>query len=368
MVRVPDVVDSPRGRFEVSRAWPRSSAHLLLELRDVHGNPVGGQWFASTEDAERLTRKLGAPAFRIGSTVVQPDGADRKLTALADEVAQPANQLVTHRPGKRAVLRRTDRDGQTVSFVKVVRPERAGALAQKGALAADRLHGIALAPRLISDERLADGVLEWSVVPGATLHHLGSDQAWTSDQAASAWGLAGSALLALHRSDPAGVEAWHGPDRELAAIDPWLAPAVEFGLLEADLVRRARDRVAQGLEVITQAVVGVLHRDLHDKQLLLDDDGRIGLIDVDTLARGERALDVANVLAHLELREAQGLLLPRIRTTGEAAFIEAVGVQDIPPDRIEAYLLATRLRLAGVYAFRPKWRHVARRLLASVAP
>lgn len=365
MVRVPDVIDSPRGRFEVARAWPRGGNHLLLELHDRRGRAVGGQWFSTTDDADRATRKLGEPAFRVGSAVVQPGGLDRRLPALAAEVARSDNQLVTHRPGKRAVLRRTV-DGATVSFLKVVRTEKAQGLAQKGALAAERLDGIAEAPRLISDARLADGVLEWSVVPGRTLQDLGSDQSWTSGQAATAWTLAGAALRGLHASEPDGVEGWHGPADELAAIDSWLTPAVDFGLLDAPLVRAARGHVADILHDGSAPVVGVLHRDLHDKQILLDDGERIGLIDVDTLARGERALDIANVLAHLELREAQGLLQPRQRKAAQSAFFAASGAEELPTARIEAYLLATRLRLSGVYCFRPRWRKLAKRLLRAV--
>ncbi len=367
MVKVPDIIDSPRGRFEVARAWPRQEGHLLLELRDAAGQPVGGQWYPSTGKAGGVVRKLGEPAFQVGPVVVQPEGVDARLPALAAEVARPGNQLVTHRPGKRAVVRRVDERGVAVSYLKVVRPSRAAALASKGVAAVQKLHGIAEAPRLLDDERVSEGVLEWSVVQGRTLHDLGSDPAWTARDASDAWALAGSALLGLHAADTDGVEAWHGPDRELAALDPWLGPAVDFGLLDADLVEKARGRVEAALRSDAAPVVGVLHRDLHDKQLLLADAGRIGLIDVDTLARGERALDIANVLAHLELREAQGLLSPRHRTAAQAAFLAAAGASDVPVDRIQAYVLATRLRLAGVYAFRPQWRILARRLLRQAA-
>jgi aminoglycoside phosphotransferase (APT) family kinase protein len=48
-----------------------------------------------------------------------------------------------------------------------------------------------------------------------------------------------------------------------------------------------------------------LHRDLHDKQLILDETG-VGLIDFDLAALGDPSLDLANLVVHLQGREAQG--------------------------------------------------------------
>ncbi len=50
----------------------------------------------------------------------------------------------------------------------------------------------------------------------------------------------------------------------------------------------------------------LLHRDFFDKQVVVDADGRPGLLDFDTLAAGEAAVDVANMLVHLELRRCSG--------------------------------------------------------------
>ena len=50
----------------------------------------------------------------------------------------------------------------------------------------------------------------------------------------------------------------------------------------------------------------LVHRDFHDGQVLLDESYAVGLIDFDLMAAGDPALDVANFLCHLELREHQG--------------------------------------------------------------
>src|SRR5690625_6735516 len=69
------------------------------------------------------------------------------------------------------------------------------------------------------------------------------------------------------------------------------------------------------------------------------------MIDVDTLAVGERALDVANLLVHLELREAQGLLPAELAQAARAGFLSGSGAAELPASRVDAYTRATRLRL-----------------------
>jgi hypothetical protein len=78
---------------------------------------------------------------------------------------------------------------------------------------------------------------------------------------------------------------------------------------------------------------------------------------------GDPALDVANLLVHLELRSRQQHCSPGRSQRAAAAFLE--GYQPGPElwDRVAAYALATRVRLACVYAFRPRWRSLAPRLL-----
>ncbi len=45
----------------------------------------------------------------------------------------------------------------------------------------------------------------------------------------------------------------------------------------------------------------VVHRDLYEEQVLLDEDGAVGLIDLDDAALGPPELDLGNLLAHLDL-------------------------------------------------------------------
>jgi aminoglycoside phosphotransferase (APT) family kinase protein len=106
-----------------------------------------------------------------------------------------------------------------------------------------------------------------------------------------------------------------------------------------------------------------IHRDFYDKQIFVGDGGRPGLLDLDTLAAGEAALDVGNMMAHLELRSLQGAWTPIGAARAAAALLEGYAPVPALRGRIDAYADATRLRLAALYAFRPRWRHLSGELV-----
>ncbi|MCM3661473.1 aminoglycoside phosphotransferase family protein [Georgenia satyanarayanai] len=363
--RLPELVLAGAHRYQLVRAWPRGTGHALLELAAEDGTTVAGQWFADPAALDSAAATTPAPARVAGDVLLQPGGADARLRALPEVLAEDGARLVAHRPGRRAVVRLGAQDGSAREFAKVVRGSRAAGLARRGSLVAELVGDVVPVPRLLDTADVGRGILRWSVVPGRTFHDLGADE-WAPEKARRAWEAAGRAVRHLHEAPRDRVTARHGATEELGAAADWLRPAVAHGLLDPALVTRATAHVTAALErVPADPPLGVLHRDLHDKQLLLDDAGTVGMIDVDTLAVGERALDVANLLVHLELRQAQGLLTPGVAAAARAGFLAGVG--EVPGDRVDAYALATRLRLAGVYAFRPPWRKVAAALLRRVA-
>ena len=77
------------------------------------------------------------------------------------------------------------------------------------------------------------------------------------------------------------------------------------------------------------------------------------------------AIDVANLLVHLELRVMQGHCGSEVAVVAGDAFLEAYRPDRDLRGRIDAYAAATRLRLACVYAFRPCWRHLGAHLLSA---
>jgi aminoglycoside phosphotransferase (APT) family kinase protein len=109
-----------------------------------------------------------------------------------------------------------------------------------------------------------------------------------------------------------------------------------------------------------------VHRDFHDKQIVLDDDGRLGVLDLDTLSLGEPAIDVANLIVHFELRALQGLCTEAQVAAAAAELLEAYGPSAATRARLQAHADATRLRLAFLYAFRPAWSHVPALLMAQI--
>ena len=78
-----------------------------------------------------------------------------------------------------------------------------------------------------------------------------------------------------------------------------------------------------------------------------------------TLAAGDPALDVANLLVHLDLRVAQGIMTSVRADQARAAFLRGYAPDEVTTARVPAYAELVRLRLAGLYAFRPRWRSLA---------
>lgn len=77
------------------------------------------------------------------------------------------------------------------------------------------------------------------------------------------------------------------------------------------------------------------------------------MLDFDTLAAGEGALDLANLLVHLELRALQGHCTAARAAELAAAVLDGYEPDRTVRDRLAAYAAATRLRLCAVYRFRP---------------
>lgn len=284
------------------------------------------------EKRDELLR-LRAGRIDAGGSVELADYAvDPRLPEL---VAPAAADLVVHRLGRRAVVLGRDRATKLVRAGRAYAPAEAsrtmGRLARQAGLAAAEV--LTVSPARI----------DFSLVPGRTLLELGAAglDGWRA--LAEAW----PRLSASETELPP-----HGPDAEAAVLRRWSALAREFAALpEVAALDAEVGRVCDELTGPADAAV-VAHRDLHDKQLLWDG-ARLGVLDLDTAARAEPALDLGNLWAHVELRVAQG--------RRDAPFADEVfGVLDglasrlpVSPARLRLYRRSARLRLCFVYAFRP---------------
>lgn len=336
--------------LEVRRSWPRSADQLLLDLHPIgspDGETLAGQWF---RDAERAQSTAAATpgATCSGRIVLQPGGADRILASLTTLLRDPRTDLVSHRPERRAVLRRQP-DAATVdartsdagtSYTKVVAVKKHRALAEAAGMAA----ALPLrTPRVqASDPTL--GTVTTQALPGRALHEL-----LTGARVEAACAAAGAALAAVHQAPAPPGLAVHTAADEQAVTRKWQHLAAAFVEPAAGTMTDEVD--ADPVPARRTGPLALIHRDFHDKQVLVAADDSVGVLDFDLMALGDPAVDLANVLVHLDLRCSQGLI-------GDAGPLRRAVLAGYEPSertaaRVPGYEALARQRLAAVYAFRP---------------
>lgn len=368
VLKVPtEVFDTSGERILIHRAWPRDDGSVVIEGR---------------EDGSGRVR-----AGRInpgGHPSLVPFCEDPSLPGLSPSRVS-GGELLVHRLKRRAVVRS---DGQ---FRKYVAGGKAAAVARAHVTAAARLAGSGLAvPDVVAADRHS---VTLAAVPGVNLHDLAKsasngdgmqESAGNADSApwarwSRAWELWADRwprfVGAQEVGGPLGagplvVAQSHTAEHEAGVVERWIDLAVSFEALE---VSQHRLRSASASVVRTlrsgESPAMLSHRDLHDKQILIDPNtGTVGVIDCDTLARAEPALDLANLSVHLEFRVAQGLLSASAAAIGQHHIRTVAEVLQVPEERFNAYALATALRLACIYAFRPPYREVAHAWLCRIEP
>jgi aminoglycoside phosphotransferase (APT) family kinase protein len=107
---------------------------------------------------------------------------------------------------------------------------------------------------------------------------------------------------------------------------------------------------APELPIPDSAATCLLHRDLHDGQMIFSS-AHDGILDLDLMAVGDPALDLGNLLAHLELRSEQGLLRIGVGEA-EEALLEGYGPSHRVLQALPVYREVARQRLQAVYSLR----------------
>lgn len=314
-------VPAETGGLRVRRAWPGAGRDLVVEVIGAQGRLLAGRW-----------------AHEARQPTLEPYGCDPALPALPRWAT--AGEVVVHRHRRRAVVRCADR------FVKLVRKRGdtlAAVMAATGARAAEA--GYRTPAVLGSDAH----TVELSVVDGQPLGRCGPER-WPA--ALVDWADRWPGLV----NQPASELPTHDAAAETAVVESWVDKASRFHPACAPLLRPAARQVAAMLAEPAMAA-GVAHRDLHDGQILVGDG--IGLLDFDTAARAEPALDLANLAVHLDLRVAQGVIDADVRQRCRAVIDDLAAGIGVPEQRMRAYAAAARVRLACVYSFRPGWQQVA---------
>src|SRR5699024_483359 len=273
-----------------------------------------------------------------GRVTVHEAGTDPRLPGLARVHAEHSGAVVvSHRPGKRAVVRTRDDDG-TTRYVKIVRPGRARRLLEAIDRAGDFTGPFRTAQVLAADE----DTVTFAALPGRLLHDglpvtdgtwrrawRETLDAWTTAVEASRRRLRDGASSSVGATVARGA-AVHGPRAESEVLAAWCERAAAVDPVGAPTRARA---------------VAAARRELAPP----------GLLDVDTATLGDPALDIANLRAHATWRELQGLWSAEQSAVVREEIDRTALRLGIPPDALAAYESGTTARLACVYAFRPRW-------------
>ena len=376
---VPAQVVAGGAVWEVARAWPDDGRGLPLELRRDGGSSESGSTGRGSTaggpatgdpaegDSAGAEQLHGARLDPVtGTATVFAAGTDPRLPGLARCLAaHPEGHIVSHRPGKRAVLRiGNPGDPEGERYVKIVRPGRAGRLHDALTRASSFDGPFRLQREVAADEESSTT----AALAGTTLHETlpSVDGTWRR-----AWRdtlLAWAEALAVAPA-PVGGAAIHGPAEEIAVLETWHERAADVDPAGAAVRERALGsarRELSRLEIPPRPVL--IHRDLHDKQILHAPGLAPGLLDVDTAAIGDPALDLANLRAHASWRERQRIWGPEHARIAREEIDAAALRGRIPAATLAAYEAGTLARLACVYAFRPRWRDLARSLAADLVP
>ncbi|MCI2956218.1 hypothetical protein MN032_00830 [Agromyces atrinae] len=343
MSLVPRTIRAHERTWTVGRAWPAADGGSDLEVTapGVEGVRVG--------------------SWRDGVVEIETGLHDRRLPSLADWATR--GEIVSWRRGRRAVVRVGD------EYVKIVRPAAASSVVAAHVSAETFRRGFAVPEVIGSGDEQEQGVVRLSRLPGRTLCELGADTRLDDavvERAWNAWAEGWERVLGSGAGTVAGSGSGAGsaPGRrhtgadECAVLQRWVGDAAGFARDGDDLRRRA-DRLTEQLGDDSGATFVASHRDLHDKQVLVADDGRVGLLDLDTATEAEPALDLGNLRAHVAWRGVQNRLSAARAVIARGAIDRVARSAGIDAERLDVYEAATRMRLGAVYVFRPAWRDAA---------
>lgn len=372
LLGTPRVARVRRERVHFSGSRPAQMS-LVVEKGDGALARIWAEWLgdgaAAHAEAERVSLRksrrgqvAGAPhggilADEAGGFVLRLEGLDSKLPGLrllydraavarllsgieGRDVAEAElrTTLVAHRLGKRAVLR-VDGPGGVVRYVRLrATKSKSGREGFDRHVALWRALRETRALRVPEPLRFDDGLgaAVFAPLAGAAPVFAGLAGYRACRDIARAM----EALRALAIEAPL-----HGVRDEMEILSGWAARLAVFAPDLEPPVSRGLDLLAQEMESLPEGPAVPCHRDLHEKQILLTQEGA-GLLDFDTLRLGDPALDIGNLQAHLFLA---GRRDRRPLATFEDALV-ASGDAGLA-GRAAVWRRAALLRLGMIYAF-----------------
>lgn len=334
---IPGAVRAGGHDWTIERIWPPRDDDPRLPLEARAGDRVRGG-HADAGGTVTLLAPEGDPALPA-------------LAALARE-----GQVVAHRPARRAVVRLSGGRG----YAKAVRRGRGRDVRDAHERGRGFAAGFAV-PDITSD---SPDVVCFRALPGRSVAALGEDPRVAEAEWAALWrSWEGAWLAAMAGGSPDGLPEW-GTRDEGEVIRGWARHAsAQFGGEEGIL--HAAERVVARLSAAGPASA-LAHRDLHDGQLIWDAGTGIGLIDLDTCARADPGLDLGNLAAHIDFAVRQRRWSPARAQVAMRSVVQTAGDLGVDAERLAAWHLAARFRVACVNALRPRWRRTARAELADI--
>jgi len=286
-------------------------------------------------------------------------GKDRRIplaTRLDDPGFSARHTLISYRPGRRMVLASTG--GQAETFLKAYKERRVGIAAERHrlAMAANRSGGFDV-PELLH-VALDEDYFVMAELPGQSPP--------VNADAADIWQEIGRRLRHFQQSSLARQLEMFDYRHELAVLDE----RARRYLLCIDLLPEAwpvaREMLTEIAARLPPSETGMAHRDLHDRQFITGDN-YVGLLDFDLLGHADVALDPGNLLAHMQLRALQQGQDPMGAGVEacDAAFLDGLNRQQQTGflQHLLFYRASTLLRLALLYAIRPRWSHLTPALI-----
>lgn len=331
-------------------ALPKPGTDEELILRPDGDEPLA-MWRKSGEpprafvlerDAARELLPEDDPSLAAARRFGKRSRMIRALEPSLGEVEDPV--LVAWRPGKRAVVR--VRRGETMLFVKFLdkKTYRRACKVFAALPAPVEPMRFARATTLIDDECAYVA----PAAPGISLRDI------LARGEVPPWDLLDRSIRAL-AATPVHDEM---PTIDFAtARDAGVRMLQKASVLLPDLADRAQRLECVAAPSTTRS--GFVHGDFHDRQIFFTKDNA-SLIDLETVGRGDPTFDLVNMAEQLRLRSLQQAGADDATGT---SLLDRHGVDEAARMR---WGVAVRARLCGVYALRPKWDALMRRLLAEV--
>jgi Ser/Thr protein kinase RdoA (MazF antagonist) len=339
---------------------PGRSPWALLVFQAATGLTVAARLLEHGDDRIGSARDGARTAGALGRVEFMPSTEDPALPGLRPVLAALENpRVVRYHPGNRCIVHGgTGGTGRTERYVKVFAEE-------------------------VDDQE--DARERWATsVSGALSFAVAEPHGWVEETRSSWYGVVPGERLETRVLGPEGADLVRRVGRSLGelAVAPLQPRHVEDEARQLERTRRAVTRAAaaapalegglgRALELLTRAhdrlgarPLVPVHGAAHLGQWLVDEGGRLGLVDFDRYSRGEPEFDLATFL--VELEAASGA------TTGQlgAAAVEGFGeVADrLDDERLAVYVVHKRLaRVARAAAgLRPGGEERAARELQEV--